>query len=110
MKISKTTLTMDKFAIWSYMEAKLGKEQEVEEFLNYALSLIKQEPGTTTFYALKVGAGTYATFNTFADEAARDAHANGSVAKALLDKVDELFTQMPTIIKTTILVAKAPGG
>lgn len=44
---------MDKFAIWSYMEVKPGKEQEVEEFLKYAQSLIEQELGTTTFYALK---------------------------------------------------------
>ncbi|MEH2182272.1 putative quinol monooxygenase [Nostoc sp.] len=101
---------MDKFAIWSYMEVKPGKEQEVEEFLKYAQSLIEQEPGTTTFYALKIGANTYATFDTFSDEAARNAHANGLVAKALYAKVEELFTQMPMIVQTTILRAKAPGA
>ncbi len=101
---------MDKFAIWSYMEVKPGKEQELEEFLKYAQSLIEQEPGTTTFYALKIGPSTYGTFDTFADEAARDAHVNGPVAKALFAKVDELFTHAPKIVKTTILGAKAPGA
>lgn len=101
---------MDKFAIWSYMEVKLGKEQEVEEFLKYAQSLIEQETGTTTFYALKIGPNTYGTFDTFADEAARDAHVNGPVAKALLAKADELFTRTPEIVKTTILGAKASGA
>lgn len=101
---------MDKFAIWSYMKVKPGKEQEVEEFLKYAHSLIEQEPGTTTFYALKIGPSTYGTFDTFTDEAARDAHANGLVAKALLAKVEELFTQPPEIVQTTILEAKALGA
>lgn len=101
---------MDKFAIWSYMEVKPGKEQEVEEFLKYAQSLIEQEPGTTTFYALKIGPSTYATFDTFCDDAARYAHVNGPVAKALYVKVEELFTHMPTIVQTTILGAKAPGA
>lgn len=100
---------MDKFAIWSYMEVKPGKEQEVEEFLKYAQSLIVQEPGTTTFYALKVGPNTYSTFNTFADEAARDAHVNRPVAKALRARVDELFTQAPEIVQTTIIGAKVPN-
>ncbi|MEH2252762.1 putative quinol monooxygenase [Nostoc sp.] len=100
---------MDKFAIWSRMEVKLGKEQELEEFLKYAQSLIEQELGTTTFYALKVGPNTYSTFDTFADEAARDAHVNGPVAKALLARVDELFTQAPEIVQTTIIGAKIPN-
>lgn len=100
---------MDKFAIWSRMEVKPGKEQEVEEFLKYAKSLIEQEPGTTTFYALRIGPNTYGTFDTFTDEVARDAHANGPVAKALLAKVEDLFTQAPEIVQTTILGAKAPN-
>ena len=101
---------MDKFAVWSSMEVKPGKEQEVEVFLKYAQSLIDQEPSTTTFYALKIRPSTYATFDTFSDDAARDVHTNGAVAKALYAKVEELFTQMPTIVQTTILGAKIPGA
>ncbi len=101
---------MDKFAIWSYMEVKPGKEQEVEEFLKFAQSLIEQESGTTTFYALKIGPSTYGTFDTFADDAATDAHVNGPVPKALLAKVEELFTCAPTIVQTTILGAKTPSA
>lgn len=101
---------MDKFAIWSRMEVKPGKEQEVEDFLKYAQSLIEQEPGTTTFYALKVGPNTYSTFDTFTDEAARDAHVNGPAAKEISTKFEELFTQTPEIVQTTILGAKVPGA
>ena len=101
---------MDKFAIWSYMEVKPGKEAEVEAFLKQAHTLIAQESGTTTFYTLKVGESTYSTFNTFADEAAVSAHVNGAVAKALLARVDELFIHEPQIVKTTILEAKAPNA
>lgn len=101
---------MDKFAICSRMEAKPGKEQEVEEFLKYAQSLLVQEPGTTTFYALKIGTNTYGTFDTFADKAARDAHVNGSAAKEISAKFEELFIQMPEIVQRTILTARALGA
>lgn len=98
---------MDKFAIWSSMEAKPGKEKEVEEFLKSELSLIEREPGTTTFYALKIGPNTYGTFDTFTNKAARDAHVNGPAAKAVHARLEELFTSMPTIVETTILMTKA---
>jgi quinol monooxygenase YgiN len=100
---------MDKFAIWSRMEVKPGKEQELEAFLKHAHTLIAHESGTTTFYTLKVGSSTYSTFNTFADEAALNAHVNGSVAKALLARSDELFLHPPQIVKTTIIEAKVPN-
>ena len=37
---------MDKLAIWAYLEAKPGKEREVEEFLKSAQPLAEKEAGT----------------------------------------------------------------
>ena len=101
---------MDKFALWAYLEAKPGKEQEVEEFLKSAQPLAMQEKGTTTWYALKIGPSTYGIFDTFADEEARKAHMNGEIAKALFAKAKDLFTREPDIDQPTILAAKAPGA
>ncbi len=101
---------MDKLAIWAYMEAKPGKEQELEEFLKSALPLAQAEAGTTTWYALKIGPSQYGIFDTFANDAARDAHLNGEIAKALFAKADELLAKPPEIDKPTILAVKAPGA
>ena len=38
---------MDKFALLAMLEAKPGKEKEVEEFLKSAQPLAAAEPGTT---------------------------------------------------------------
>ncbi len=102
---------MDKLAVWGYMEAKPGKEQEVEEFLKSALPLAQAETGTTTWYALKIGPSQYGIFDTFADDTARQAHLSGEIAKALMAKAGELFTKPPEIDdKVMILAAKAPGA
>ena len=101
---------MDKFAIWAQLEAKPGKETEVEEFLKSAQPMAMKETGTTTWYALKIGAGKYGIFDTFADEKARNAHLNGDIAKALFAKAADLFAKAPEIDKPEILAAKVPGA
>ncbi len=101
---------MDQFAVWAYLEAKPGKEAEVEAFLKSAQPMAEAEPGTTTWYALKIGPSTYGIFDTFADEHGRNAHLNGEIAKALFARASELFARDPEIDKPTILAAKAPGA
>jgi quinol monooxygenase YgiN len=99
---------MDKYAIWAEIEAKVGKEVEVEEFLKSAQPLAERESGTTTWYALKIGPNKYGIFDTFTDEAGRNAHLNGEIAKALFARAEELFAGPPKIDKPEILAAKAP--
>ena len=98
---------MDKFAIWAQLEAKPGKEQEVEAFLKSAQPLAEQEAGTTTWYALKIGPSKYGIFDTFADEKGRQAHLHGEIAKALFAKAKELFAKEPQIDMPEILAAKS---
>ena len=101
---------MDKYALWVQLEAKPGKEQELEDFLKSAQPLAVQEPGTTTWYALKIGPSQYGIFDTFADEDARNAHLSGEIAKALFSKAKELLAGEPKIDRPVILAAKAPGA
>ena len=65
---------MDKLSILVQLEAKPGKEHEVEQFLKSALPLVQAETGTTTWYALKMGPSKFGIFDTFADEKGRNAH------------------------------------
>lgn len=82
---------MAKQALWVMMKAMPGKEAEIEEFLAQGASLANDEPGTVTWYGVKVGPGMYGVFDTFNDEAGRDAHLNGQIAKALMAKAPELL-------------------
>src|ERR1700723_1639400 len=97
---------MSKLAIWAQLEARPGKEKEVEEFLKSALPLAEQEKGTVSWYAIKMGPGKYGIFDTFADENGRNAHLNGDIAKALFAKADELLAKAPDIAKPETLAAK----
>jgi quinol monooxygenase YgiN len=67
---------------------------------------VQEEPGTTTWFALKLGPSTFGIFDTFTNEAGRDAHLSGRVAAALMQKAPELLSQPPTIEKVEVLAAK----
>jgi quinol monooxygenase YgiN len=99
---------MSKFALYVPLEAKSGKEKEVADFLKSALPLVEDEPGTVTWFAIQEGPSSFAIFDTFDDEAGRDAHLNGKVAAALMAKADELLAKPPAIHKIGILADKLP--
>ena len=97
---------MVRFALYGEMKAKPGKEAEVEEFLKQGAEMAKREKGTITWYAIKEDDGAFGIFDTFEDEAGRDAHLNGDIAKALMAKAAELFSEPPKIHKIDILAEK----
>lgn len=99
---------MTKHALYVPLKAKPGKEQEVAAFLRSAAPLVNDEPGTVTWFAIQEGPSSFAIFDTFDDEAARDAHLNGKVAAALMEKAGELLEKAPDIYKLEILADKLP--
>jgi quinol monooxygenase YgiN len=90
------------------LEAKPGKEADVESFLRDGLSLVQEEPATTTWFAIRMGPSTFGIFDAFPDESGRQAHLSGRVAAALAEKASELFAKPPTIEKVDVLAAKLP--
>jgi quinol monooxygenase YgiN len=96
-------------ALWVRLEAKPGKEGEVENFLRGGLSLVQQEPATTTWFGVRMGPTTFGIFDAFADESGRQAHLTGRVAAALMASAADLLVQAPTIEKVEVLAAKMPG-
>jgi quinol monooxygenase YgiN len=101
---------MDKFALLALLQARPGKEDEVEAFLKSAQPIAAQEPATTTWYALKLGSGKFGIFDTFQNEKGRDAHLSGEIAKALFAKAEDLFSTSPQVEKIEILASKAPAS
>ena len=97
---------MEKFAILARVEAKAGKEEEVLAFLKSALPLAIGEADTVRWYALRLGPSTFGIFDTFADEAGREAHLGGEIPKALAARADELLAVPPVIEKVDLLAIK----
>ena len=101
---------MTKFALYVPLEAKPGKEKEVADFLRSAVPLVNAEPGTITWFAIRAGPSSFAIFDCFDDEDGREAHLNGRVAAALMEKAKagDLFAKPPEILKLGILADKLP--
>jgi len=91
------------------LEAKPGKEAEVESFLRGGLPIVQDEPATTAWFAIRIGQSTFGIFDAFPDEAGRQAHLAGRVAAALMAKASELLAQPPAIEKVDVLASKLPG-
>src|SRR5262245_31160520 len=101
---------MTKFALYVPLQAKPGKEKDVADFLRSALPLVNAEAGTVSWFAIQEGPSSFAIFDTFDDEAGRNAHLNGKVAAALMEKAKagDLFAKTPEIYKLEILADKLP--
>jgi quinol monooxygenase YgiN len=68
------------------LEAKPGKESEVERFIRDALPIVQEEPATTAWFGIRIGPSTFGIFDAFPDESGRQAHLSGRVAAALKEK------------------------
>ena len=93
-------------ALFVRLEAKSGREQEVETFLRSALDIVDTEDGTPLWFALRLGPSTFGIFDAFPDEDARDAHLSGQVAAGLKEKASELLAREPTIERIDVLAGK----
>jgi len=100
---------MVKVALFVRLEAKPGKEKEVESVLLAGLPLVQAEPATTAWFGIRLGPSTFGIFDAFPNEAGRQAHLTGQVAAALMAKAADLFAKPPSIEKVDVLAAKLPG-
>ena len=94
---------MEAIGLLVTLEARPGKEADAEAFLKSAQPLALNENGTLQWYAIKLGPAKFGIFDTFANEAGRNAHLTGEIAKALGARANELFVTPPQIEKVEIL-------
>ena len=59
---------MVKYALFVRLEAKKGKEAEVEAFLKSGLPIVEQEPATIAWFGVRLGPTTFGIFDAFPDE------------------------------------------
>lgn len=88
------------------LEAKPGKEADVEQFLKDGLTIVQNEPDTTAWFAIRMGPSSFGIFDVFPDDSGRQAHLNGQVAAALMARADELFAAPPDIGQVDVLASK----
>jgi len=91
------------------LQAKPGREGDVQRFLEGGLALVNEEPDTTAWFAIRMGPTTYGIFDVFPSDAGRQAHLQGRVAEALMAQAADLFDQPPDIGPIDVLAAKLPG-
>lgn len=89
------------------VEAKPGREAEVEGALRATLAAVEQEPATTVWLAIRLGQSTFAVVDAFPDEAGRQAHLEAG--RAGLSRIADLLAEPPTIEHTNIVAAKLPA-
>jgi quinol monooxygenase YgiN len=70
------------------------------------VALVREETGTSAWWAFRTGPSSFGIFDVFPDEPARAAHIAGKLAKALFAKAPELLAGQPTIGKADILAEK----
>ncbi len=97
---------MIKYALFARLEAKPGKEAEVQKFLEAGLAMAREEKTTPIWFALRLAPATFGIFDAFEDEAGRQAHLSGPIAQALMAKAPDLFAHPPAIERVEVLGLK----
>jgi quinol monooxygenase YgiN len=98
---------MEAIGLLVRLEARAGKEAEAEAFLRSAQLLAWDEKGTLKWYAFRLGPGRFGLFDTFANEAGRNAHLTGEIAKKLTARANELFA-VPRQVEKMEILANTP--
>jgi len=101
---------MEAIGLLVMLEARSGKEADAEAFLKLAQALALNEKETSKWYAFKIGPRKFGIFDTFANEAGRNAHLTGEIAKALGARASELFSASPEVEKVEILASTPLKG
>jgi quinol monooxygenase YgiN len=98
---------MEAIGLLVTLEARPGKEADAEAFLKSAQLLALNEKATLKWYAIRIGPGKFGIFDTFANEAGRNAHLTGEIAKALGARANELFA-IPLEVEKVQILASTP--
>ena len=99
----------ENLALLVTLHARPGQEAALRDFLLGGKAIVDEEPGTQSWYAFQIDERTFGIYDTFADEAGRQAHLTGGVAKALMANAEKLlrdFNADEAIRPVTILARK----
>lgn len=95
-------------ALHIHLEAKPGKEAEVEGLLLDILACVEREPATRPWFGVRLSRTVFGIFETFPSEAGRKAHLSGEGAAILKKRSNALLARPAEINRVDVLAAK-PG-
>ena len=90
------------------LEARSGKEADVERLLTGSLTGVQKEAGTRGWFALRLGPASFGVFNVFPDITARNAHLAGEVISRLKVASTDLLTSPLQFEEFDVLASKIP--
>ena len=97
---------MAKSGITVNIEAKSGREADVEALLLRALPLARADAGTREWHAFQSGPSTFGIFAAFDDEAGLHAYLDGEVSALLIEHAGELLARPPQVASVDVLAVK----
>jgi quinol monooxygenase YgiN len=85
------------FGLAVRLEAKPGKEAQLEALLRKGLEMVHEEDINPLWIAVRLGPTTFGIFDAFPTEEQRQAHLEGPVARALIENAPDLLEKPMTI-------------
>lgn len=95
-------------AFYILIEARPGREAEVEVMLNDIRDAVEHEPATGPWFAVRHGPTTFAIFETFPEIAGRDAHVAGRGGDIFRDRdrMNRILARPAHVQKVDVLRGK----
>ncbi|MEJ2869871.1 antibiotic biosynthesis monooxygenase family protein [Actinomycetospora sp. OC33-EN08] len=101
---------MSELAVWATIDVLPGRQAEAEEVFARSRRVLEAEPGTTSFFVVRIDDTTYGIFDTFADRAALEAHIEGDSGRDHVNSLVGSVFAAPPVITTATLVERAATG
>ncbi|WP_217429843.1 SDR family oxidoreductase [Sphingomonas bacterium] len=92
------------------LEARAGKEGEIEALIGGILAEVEREPATRPWFGLRRDSATFEIFEAFPDEAGREAHLTGKGAALLMKKSNALLVRPAQIDRLDVLIRKGEAA
>ncbi len=88
------------------LEARRGKERELEALVRGIRAEVEREPGTRPWVGAQLSRSVYEIFETFPDEAARRAHLAGKGAALLMRRSNAVLARPAQIDRLDVVTTK----
>jgi short-subunit dehydrogenase len=88
------------------LEARKGREAEVEQLVLGILDCVQQEPNTRPWFGTRSSRTVFEIFETFPNESGRRTHLSGDGAALLIRQSNDLLVRPATITRLDVIGAK----
>jgi quinol monooxygenase YgiN len=90
------------------LEAKPGREADVEASLRSGLAAVLEEPDTTAWLAIRLGSTSFAVVDAFPDDAGRQFHLDAGKIRVTSDAFMDMLAGPPSFTHTDVVASKLP--